>query len=80
MVTPAQAQGNLFAIPLRGLAKSEEAADGVAVGGEKDGDARLNYNVSHDGGQYTMSFPGRSKGGTHIFLTRCCECNLAFPL
>jgi len=68
LVAPAQAQGNLFAVPLRGLAKSEEAADGVAVGGEKDGDARINHCVTHNGGQYITSFPRQSKGEALIFL------------
>ena len=61
LVAPAQAQGIWLTVPLRGLSKSEEAADGEAVGGEMDGNARFTHCVSHDGSQYTTSFSGQSK-------------------
>lgn len=56
MVAPAQGQGLGYSEPWRGLSKSEEAADGGAVGGEVNWNAGYSCIDSHNGGKYNTWF------------------------
>ena len=62
-------------VPWRGLSKSEEAADGDAVGGETIWNTGFTCVSSHNAGQYTTCFSGRAnrtlRCGAKDLVTTC---------